>query len=200
MAVATMPPVQAEPVQTKRLTYEEYLNEPEINAPYEIIDGELFLMPGPEWIHQRLVGNVYQLLVRFEKETKRGFALVSPFDVVVSRSPLRTRQPDVLFITNEQLNQAGGEPVGRPLERAPELVVEVLSPSETPRSLNGKLEDFRRVGVREVWLISSYAETVQVVRLTENAVETVAAYAYGQTVDSLSVPGLSVAVADIFAE
>jgi len=198
MAIAAMPP--AGPVQTERLTYEEYLDEPEISQPYEIIDGRRFFMPAPKWNHQELVLNMVDALRAFQKASRAGRTMTAPSDILIQRSPLRTRQPDVFFVTSERLAAAGGAPANGPLEIGPDLVIEVLSESETPRSINGKLEDFQRAGVREVWLVSSYSETVQVLRLTESGIETVAAYAYGQTVDSLSVPGLSVAVADIFAD
>jgi Uma2 family endonuclease len=56
-------------------------------------------------------------------------------DVVIRAEPLRVRQPDALFISNERLDQVGGEPEHGPLKAAPELVVEILSPSETRKRL-----------------------------------------------------------------
>ena len=183
------------------LTYEAYMAEGRVEGSYDIIDGErVFTSEATVWKHQRIVGNVFALLRDFERASQQGHVLTAPFDVTIRRFPLRTRQPDVLFITNERLESVGGVPAEGPLEIGPELVIEVLSPGETPRSVRGKLEDFRSVGVREAWLISPEAETVQVLRLDGEGTETVAVYIYGQTVESFAVPGLTVALADIFAE
>ena len=124
--------------------------------------------------------------------------LTAPCDVVIRRAPLRTRQPDVLFISNERLSEAGGEDYEGPLEVGPELIVEVISPSGTRRTILKKLSDYQSVGVKEAWLISRNSETVEVLQLSEDGLQTVAVYVNGQTCVSVAVPGLSVALADIF--
>jgi Uma2 family endonuclease len=194
MAIAT----PASP--SKTLTYEEYMAEPRVEGRYDIIDGVRVEMPGASWFHQRIVIKLVMLLFAFEKAAKRGRVLTAPFDVIVRTGPLRTRQPDVFFITNERLEEAGGVPVDGPLPIGPELIIEVLSPSETPRTLRAKLEDFASVGVREAWLVGPESETVQVFRLTPERIEIAAVYIYGQTLTSEAIPDLAIALADIFDE
>jgi Uma2 family endonuclease len=184
----------------KTLTYEEYLAEPRVEGRYDIIDGVRIEMPGASWFHQEIVGRIFLLLRAFQKAKRSGRTLMAPFDVVVRPVPLRTRQPDVFFITNERLEEAGGVPVDGPLPIGPELIIEVLSPSETPRTLRAKLEDFASVGVREAWLISPESETVQVFRLTPEHMEAAGVYVYGQTLTSEAIPALAIALADIFDE
>jgi Uma2 family endonuclease len=125
---------------------------------------------------------------------------MAPFDVVIRTVPLQTRQPEVFFITNERLEEAGGIPAAGPLPIGPELIIEVLSASETPRTLGAKLEDFASVGVREAWLVSPESETVQVYRLAPEWIEPAAVYIYGQTLTSEAIPDLSIALADTFDE
>ncbi len=126
--------------------------------------------------------------------------IVSPFDVLIRRVPrLQTRQPDVMFITNDRLELSGGVMMEGPLEQPPELVIEVLSPSETRRIVQDKIEDYRSIGVEEAWLVSSQAETVQVLRLTAEGVEIVALYGINQSVTSLVFPDMTLSLADIFA-
>lgn len=182
------------------LTYEQYLTEGAVEGAYEIIEGVRYFMAGPSWRHQVIVGNVFELLRAFQRSARSGRALTSPFDVLIHRVPLHTRQPDALFITEARLESAGGIPLDGPLEVGPELIVEVLSPSETPRSLRDKLSDFAAVGVREAWIVSPDAETVEVRRLSPEGIETVAVYAFGQTLQSVALPGLTLAVADFFAD
>jgi Uma2 family endonuclease len=194
MAVAPLP------APPKTLTYEEYMAEPRVEGRYDIIDGVRVEMPGASWFHQEIVGHVFELLRAFQRAQRTGRTLMAPFDVVIRQGPLRTRQPDVFFITNERLEEAGGVSVDGPLPLGPELIIEVLSPSETPRTLRAKLDDFASVGVREAWLVSPESETVQLLRLTPERIETAAVYVYGQTLISEAIAGLTMALADIFDE
>ncbi len=177
------------------LTYEQYmaefLTEPPTMQPYEIIEGIRHFMNTPNWRHQRIVLNIAEALHRYEEESGKGVVGLLPFDVIIRRVPrLQTRQPDVFFVSHERLEQGGGVPAAGPLEVGPELVVEVLSPSETPCSLQGKLEDYRSIGVQECWIVSPDAETVQVLRLAPEKIETVATYAYDHTLHSAIFPDL----------
>lgn len=189
----------------EEITYERYLEEfdttPPEMRPFEILDGILHRVQSPNWRHQRIVIRVSRLFGRHETDSGRGYSGIAPFDLVIRRTPkLRTRQPDVFFITHERLKQNEDVFEGGPLHVAPELVVEVLSPSETPRSLRAKIDDFRSIGVQECWVVGPNSETVQVLRLTPESVETVNTYSFGETVQSVVFPDLSIATADIFAD
>lgn len=197
MAIA-QPPSIAPP-----LTYEAYIGEfasqPTTMRPYEIIDGVRIFMNSPLLLHQRVVFLLALLLREYERTSGSGIVILSPFDVVIRRDPkLQTRQPDLLFITNERLERAGGLYSEGPLEVAPDLVIEVLSPSETRSSLFAKIEDFQRIGVQEAWIVSPQGETVQVLTLQPNIIGA-GIYGQGQSVESVIFPSLSLPVASIFA-
>jgi Uma2 family endonuclease len=85
------------------------------------------------------------------------------------------------------------------LEIPPDLVVEVLSPSDTRRLVDSKLKDYRKIGVRECWLVSSEARTVEVLRLSAKKVETVRIYGAGDTLQSETLAGFTLSVQDIFS-
>lgn len=193
MAVAAAP-------EAPVLTWEAYLDEGFTGGSYDILEGVRHCMPEASWKHQRIVGNVYEILRRFERERRQGHALMAPFDIVIRRFPLRTRQPDVFLLSKSRLDEAGGPPDEGPLEVAPEVVIEVLSPSETPQTLADRLQDFAMIGVQEAWIVSPEAETVQVMRLGVDAIERVGLYAFGQSVPSFVFPDLTVATAELFAE
>ncbi|MCS7310218.1 MAG: Uma2 family endonuclease, partial [Armatimonadetes bacterium] len=134
--------VQAVP---KKVTYEEWLRMPETNLPCEVIDGEVRMSPAPNLMHQRLIRRLTMFLVNLVPE-ERGEVLTAPLDVIVSRAPLRARQPDIMVVLFREdgwkdsyslLEAPHGEVV-------PDLVVEVLSPSERRQSVEDKIEDFRR--------------------------------------------------------
>lgn len=196
------------PGVTRPMTYEEYLASPEEMRRYDIIDGYKVYhvfgyggnqMTNPTRDHQRVLRRIARPFEDYEERTGAGQAFVSPCDVLIRRNPTRTRQPDVLFISNERLVENAPSDNPAPLSPAPELVVEILSPSDTRRVRQNKLNDYVAVDVRECWLVSMEAETVEVLRLAESAFETMAVYGRGQVVSSVTFPLLAIPVADIFA-
>jgi Uma2 family endonuclease len=190
--------IAAADVAPQVLTWEEYLAEEAINQRYDILDGVRVIMGSPELDHQEITLNIAELLRAYQRRTRRGRTVVAPYDVLISRRPLRTRQPDVLFISHAQLVPVGGARAKAPLEVAAELVVEVLSPSETLRAREEKIEDYRRIGVRECWVVSLAAQTVEVLRLSADGVETIAVYGSNGTARSAVFEDLAVPVAAIF--
>ncbi len=182
----------------KLLTYEAYMAEETDYRRYDIIDGEQIYMT-PTDQHQDIVANVAFLFREFGTRTGIGKMTLAPRDVLISRSPLRTRQPDVFFISSERRarNPAPLDPA--PLTAAPELVVEIISGSETKRRFNGKINDYCKVEVQECWKIMPDTQTVEVLRLSRSGAEPVRTYSMGETVQSLTFPNLTAAVESIFA-
>ena len=185
----------------KKISYEEYLRMPEINLRYEIIDGEMIMSPAPTSEHQWFLSNLFFEIRQFVKRKKLGVALFAPIDVLIRKNPLRTRQPDLLFLSTERTGVKGREelkdmPV---IEISPDLVVEILSPSDRSTVLQGKLQDYARIGAQECWLISPEAETVEVLRFTPAGIMRVNLYGAGDTLRSDLLPGFKMKVDDIFA-
>ena len=150
--------------QTHRLTYEEYLKTPEIKARFDIVDGVMTIAPTPTDAHQRILGNLFWKLDQFVSEQQVGEALFAPVDVIVQRDPLRTRQPDLLFVSNERASILGDQ-----VDGGPDLVVEILSPSNSRSDLEAKLSDYATLRVSECWLVSPEARSVEILGLTEGS-------------------------------
>jgi Uma2 family endonuclease len=188
-------------VETKTISYDEYLAMPETNQPCEVIDGEMIMSPAPTTEHQWIIGNILDALRAFVKKRKLGVVLVSPVDVIIRRAPLRTRQPDILYLSAERSGIKGrAELRALPvLEIAPDLAVEVLSPSDTRRAITGKLRDYQIIGVRECWLVSPEAETVEVLRLSSAAATTVKIFGLNDTLRSEVLPTFKLKLKDIFS-
>ena len=185
-------------VAIDRLTYEQYMAEPEIRRRYDILDGERVFMTNPTIQHQEIQGNVYAGLRAWRLTGGPGRVIPAPCDILIRRSPLRTRQPDVLVISYERLgNRSLTDPA--PLEPAPELVVEILSPSDTRSVLNDKLADYAKVDVKECWVVYPVSQTVEVLLFALAGTETAATYRTGEVVQSITFPTLTLAVADVFA-
>ncbi len=201
MAIATEAPAPALTNElTYELTYEAYMAEPTVYGRYDIVNGVRIFMPGATWDHQEIALNLGELLRGYARSSGVGKANIAPFDVLIRRTPkLQTRQPDVLFISRLRLAQIGGRPATGPLAVAPELVVEIVSDSETQRVLGDKLTDYVSIGVSECWVVRPDAGTTEVLALTPEGTRSVATYGDGEEVQSVVFAGLSVSVADIFA-
>jgi len=192
---------------TRPMTYEEYISGPEEMARYDIIDGwkvyRLYgdkQLPNPTREHQRIQGNLYLALREFAATSRQGQAIMSPCDVLITLRPWHSRQPDVLFISSERLAQNPPPDEPDPLSPAPELVVEIVSPSDTSSVLAAKIADYRAVNVREVWIVRSGDQTVEVMRLSAEQTEATDVYSPGDVAVSQVFPGLAVPVGSIFSQ
>ena len=197
MAMTTQAPAAP---QTRELTYEAYMAEPEVPGRYDIVNGVRIFMPGASRRHQRIADSITQLLRAFERQTGLGISVSAPYDVLIRRFPkMQMRQPDVLFVSHVRLTQSGSDSEEGPLEVAPELVVEVISTSETQRILGDKIADYVTIGVNECWVVRPDAGTVEVLTLTPDGVVSAGVYSEGQTVQSVVFDGLAVLIEDVFA-
>lgn len=189
--------VAAQLAQPQVLTYEDYLHEGEVNAHYDIIDGVRVFMTQPSIGHQEIALNVAELLRAYQRRSRRGRTIIAPCDILIRYQPLRTRQPDVLFISRERYGDRLPQDA-LPLSPAPEIAVEVLSPSETRSIRLAKITDYCAVDVKECWLVSPEAGTVEVLRLTPDGSKRAALYTLSETLQSLTFRDLTVALDDIF--
>ena len=184
----------------KTLTFDEWQALPETKQRCEVVDGVLLTPPSPMPEHQWLGFQITRDLSLFAEARELGVVLTAPCDVLIRREPLRVRQPDVLFIS------AARGSVRRPadlvglsrLETPPDLVVEVLSPSNTRRQVEEKLADYRSIGVLEGWLVNFPARTVEVLRLSGDGVAVLGIYGMGDVLRSEALPGFELPIADLF--
>jgi Uma2 family endonuclease len=184
------------------LTYEEYMEEfrtqPPTPQPCEILDGVRNMPPSPRPMHQIVIHNLDLLFTDLRRAGVPIRILPSPMDVLIRRAPLRVRQPDLLVFSAERYTANRVPDMPGPITVAPELVVEVLSPSETRRSLEGKIADFEPIGVDECWIVDIESETVEVLPLSQSEAEAPAVYSRGQAAQSVVFPDVAVNVGDMF--
>ena len=119
--------------------------------------------------------------------------MLAPVDVIIGREPLRTRQPDLLFVSNERASILGDQ-----VEGAPDLIVEILSPSNIRSDLEAKLSDYATLGVSECWLVSPEARSVEILGLTEGSWVRLGISGLGEQVQSQVLPELDLAVVQLF--
>jgi Uma2 family endonuclease len=145
----------APPVAT-HLTYRDLLRMPEDGPRYELIDGEAYIIPGPDADHQRAILKLAILVGQAIQDRSEVF--IAPLDVVLSDDTVL--QPDVLLIRPE-----GRARIKRSVEGPPDLVVEVLSPTSRWRDRGIKRATYARFGVSEYWLVDPTRRSIEVYRL-----------------------------------
>ena len=178
-------------VAKRKLTYQDYLQTPD-DVRYELIDGELVLMPSPKEIHQRLIFRLGFPLDAFVLENFLGIVYPAPFDVYFSDTAIL--QPDILFVSNERAHIVTEDNV----QGAPDLVVEIISPSDPNRDRVRKRRIYERHGVGEYWLVDPYARNITVLLLDGDGYETDGIYGIGDTLNSPTLPGFALSIADLF--
>lgn len=174
-----------------RFTYEDYLNAPE-DKRYELLDGELIMVPSPNWPHQRTELKLGSRVIRFVERHDLGEVATAPMDVVLSDTDVV--QPDVLFISRERTSIIGHNAI----LGAPDLVVEILSPSTTRRDLTFKRRLYAKHGVKEYWQVNIEERRITVLSLGDNDYEVAAVYGSGETLTSPVLPGFALVVDEIF--
>ena len=175
-----------------KFTYEDYRHTPE-DQRYELLDGELIMAPAPNLGHQRIDAKLGWRLAQFVEERDLGEVFSAPCDVVLSNTDVV--QPDLLFVSNERAHLLLG---GDNVLGAPDLVVEILSPSTAGRDRTLKRSLYAKHGVKEYWLVDPDARTVTVLRLEERAFEVESIYGEGQTMASPSLVGFTADLNEIF--
>jgi Uma2 family endonuclease len=140
----------------EKLTVHEYFERPETVKPEELASGVVREPPMPSYGHQ-LVAT--RLMVRLHEHVEQlGLGQVcGAVDVVLDPQAALVVQPDILFVTSARLGIIRERVWG-----APDLVVEVLSPSTARRDRTTKLGWYRAHGVSECWLVDAGQRTVEV--------------------------------------
>lgn len=180
------------PQTSTKLTYEDYLEIPNDGRRYEIIDGELYVNPAPARKHQIVVGNIYGFLWQFMRRHHTGRVYVAPLDVILSDSDVV--QPDVLWIIGEHSQVE----TDRGVEGAPDLVIEVLSPSTAKLDEKIKRTRYEFFGVPEYWIVDPDRERIRVFRQHGRSLDLIAELADDNALTSPALPGFSITARDVF--
>jgi Uma2 family endonuclease len=179
--------------------WEGYLNLPDDLTHYEIIDGEVIPLVSPRLKHQEIVLTLAERLRQFTRAKRLGKVLTAPFDFVIRRAPVRTRQPDLFFLSRERLHDWAHLQDQPRLEFAPDLVIEILSPSDTYTYWSEKLQDYFVLGVPEVWLVDVDKRAIEVQVRAADGYRSLGWFAGEQAVPSQVLVGLELKPAEVFA-
>jgi len=138
------------------LTYEDLVNLPEDGKRYEILDGDLVVTASPITRHQRVLGNLYAVLRTHVRANGIGEVLFAPIDVLLDRHTIAV--PDLVFVSKDRsaIIQRHG------IVGAPDLLIEILSPSTAVRDRDTKAKLYARFGVDHYWIVDAESEEMQI--------------------------------------
>ncbi len=178
-----------------KLTYEDYRNAPESERErYELVKGEIVMVPSPNEYHQRIVTNLGIILHQYITQHSLGSLYLAPLDVILSKDTVL--QPDILFVGKERSDVI----VEEGIRGAPDLVIEVLSPVTAKRDRTYKKALYARYGVKEYWLVDPATKAIEVLTLGKHGFSLVARYVCAEH-DILESPrlfGLSIDLDKVF--
>jgi Uma2 family endonuclease len=159
----------------------------------ELIRGEVRVTPPPGAPHALVVVNLVVLLSAHVKRQRAGQVFADGAGYQLADLPRTVRAPDASFVRADRLPKEGVGPGF--LKLAPDLAVEVLSPSETTSAIEEKLDDYRACGTPLIWVVDPVRRTVMIV--ASDAL--VRLLREGDTLDGGRVlPGFTCGVAEIF--
>lgn len=149
-----------------RLTYEDYCRMPP-GERYELLEGDLRKMtPAPSVLHQKVSGGIEKALRQWVDGHSLGEVYDAPIDVVLSEH--NVVQPDILYT----------------IQGAPDLVVEILSPSTVELDRGTKRRLYARYGAREYWIVDPDGRSIEVTSHNGRELATVQVYPSGTTLAS----------------
>ncbi|MEW8959175.1 MAG: Uma2 family endonuclease [Moorella sp. (in: firmicutes)] len=177
------------------LTYDDYVLFPEDGRRHELIGGEHYMTPAPTTVHQGFLAKLFHVLYKHVTANRLGQVFFAPVNVVLS--PQDVVQPDLIFISNDRRHRLTPQNV----QRAPDLVVEIIS--EASRRLDKKLKRnlYARYDVLEYWLFDPELQEVEIYRRdAENRLVKEAEYEEQGTIISPLLPGLIINIEALWPE
>ena len=181
------------PLRDREMTVEDLYVMPDDGFNHELQAGILVSEPLPGGRHGSVTAAVAEMLRAHVKKHRLGVVFAGDSGFVLAREPDTVRGPDVAFVSRERFDRSGD--TVKAFAGAPDLAVEVLSPSNTPAAMHAKVADYLAAGSRSVWVVDPESQTVTVYasllsprRLGED-----------ETLDGNDVvPGFRVRVGEIF--
>ncbi|MBF0492673.1 MAG: Uma2 family endonuclease [Deltaproteobacteria bacterium] len=174
-----------------KLTYQDYLLLPE-DRHYELIEGDFFMTPSPLSIHQMISNKLSWLLNNFIFSHAKGVLFAAPMDVYLSEE--NVVQPDLFFISREREHIIQRECI----KGAPDLVIEILSPSNSNRDLIVKKHLYAKFAVQEYWIVNPETQVIEVMTWAERGFETVQIYPRNATLSSPFLKDIRLRLEEVF--
>ncbi len=188
----SIPEAFREIARTRPLNADDLVGFPDDGNRYEIIGGKLVVSPSPTYRHQQVSFRLSLVLGEYIAAHGNAQAVAAPMDVHLS--PNDVVQPDLLVVLAERADIIHD----RGIMGAPDLVIEILSPSSTRTDYLTKSKLYERFGVPEYWIVDPDSETVSVQTLEDDRYVLTGDYVRGDTLHSTVLDGFEFELAKIF--
>jgi Uma2 family endonuclease len=175
-------------------TYEDWLGFPNDGWKYEIINGVLHMSPPPLIDHQDILLELVTRMRLHAQRRRLGKVLCAPCGVRLPGQPVPV-EPDILFVRRERLAILGK----RYVEGAPDLIVEILSPSNATYDLETKYALYEQAGVAEYWLVNPWEQWVRIYTLTDGGYQLASEAGLDGTAASAILDDFSIAINSLFS-
>ena len=138
---------------------------------YELIDGNLYLMSAPTIVHQGILGEIFTQISNYLKG-KQCKVFISPIDVKLSgnkddKKEFNVVQPDLLVVCEKEKIQ------NKCILGAPDLIIEILSPSASSIDRVQKFNLYQKFGVKEYWIVAPEEKNISVFILNNEGIYTI---------------------------
>ena len=148
--------------ETRAITAEELFRMPDDGYKYELVAGRLRKMSPPGSLHGVVGMRLAIALGAYVEQHELGVLFAADTGFKLASNPDTVRGPDVAFVARERI-PAGGIPTGY-WPGAPDLAVEVMSPTDRRSEIDEKIDEYLRSGVRMVWFVEPPPRRVTVHR------------------------------------
>ena len=179
--------------EKKKYTVDDYMMLEE-GAPFQLINYDLVMSPSPLALHQQVLFALSETIVLYNIEQgRKGQWMYSAMDVKFDDGNIL--QPDILYITEERKSELIKERV----EGAPDLIIEILSPSNAYYDLRQKKDLYEKYGVKEYIIVDPIAQNADLYVLRNGIYERHQRAEKTEKLNSVLLPGLTFDLAKIFA-
>jgi Uma2 family endonuclease len=184
--------MEPSPDTALKLVADDYWHLPEDGKRYELLDGGLNVIATPNRRHQR-VSHLLEGYLTSGLE-KRGLGEVYSAPLAVILDDHSVVEPDLLYVSKERSHILAD----RGIEGAPDLVIEILSPSSRRTDAHTKSKLYARTGVRHYWIADPELDRLELYRLAGSEYEHVATFETPAVVEPEDFPGLRIPLDDVF--
>ena len=179
-----------------KLTYDDFVLFPDDGKRHELIDGAHYVTPSPNLKHQAVSRNLLTTIALFLRQHPLGRVYGAPLDVVFSHFDVV--EPDVLYVSEARREVR----TTKNIQGAPDLVVEIGSPSTRRRDEKLKHQLYERFNVAEYWVVDPDIDIVRVYRLQDGKYLRAHELSLdrGDVLTTRLLPALELPLSEIFAE
>ncbi len=174
------------------MTYEQYRALPEDGNRYQVIEGELHMTAAPLVSHQQISGNLQFILESYVREHDWGKVFAAPIEIYLGEKDFV--QPDLVCVAKSRLEIVKEKNI----VGAPDLVIEILSPSTVKVDRVLKMNTYARHRVPHYWIVDPAAQTLEAFEWENGSYRLSAAHAEEEEFQPALFPGMTIHLAELW--